>query len=343
MVLDRRAAEPDAVDHSAVRRIDSIGNVRRPLRVASHLAPSVLPAYALVARRIGERLARPAELIVAADYQRCGADLDEVCFVCSIPYVLLADAAAIAMAPIAAPVLVGRRYGGRPVYFSEVVVRADSPYRSFGDLAGTAWAYNEPFSHSGFMVALHRLATSGLDASFIGKWVETGFHDDALRAVIDGRAEWAAIDSQVLGLWRRADPAIRRGLRSLEHLGPSVIQPVVASTRRLSPRERREVLSVLVDLDGDPLGRAVLAGSGIRRFVPVADADYDDIRDKMHLVRSAGLLPAWWDERWRAAIATGVSRRAPAARPASTPGGPPPHPAPSRPRRSSPPPSPPPS
>jgi phosphonate transport system substrate-binding protein len=301
----------------------------------------VLPAYALVARRIGERFARPAELIVAADYRRCGADLDEVCFVCSIPYVLLADAGAIAMAPIAAPVLVGRRYGGRPVYFSEVVVRTDSPYRSFTDLAGTGWAYNEPFSHSGFLVALHRLATAGLDASFIGEWVETGFHDDALRAVIDGRAEWAAIDSQVLGLWRRADPAIRHGLRSLEQLGPSVIQPVVASTRRLSSRERSEILSVLVDLDGDALGRAVLATSGIRRFVPVADDDYDDIRDKIGLVRSASLLPAWWDERWRGAVATGISRRVPAAMPASAPGDLPPYRARSRPRRSSPPPSPP--
>lgn len=333
-----------AVIGHPIWRIDSIGSARRPLRVASHLAPSVLPAYALVARRIGERLARPTELIVAADYRRCGADLDEVCFVCSIPYVLLADAAAIAMTPIAAPELIGRRYGGRPVYFSEVVVRADSPYRSFADLAGTAWAYNEPFSHSGFMVALHRLATAGLDASFIGEWVETGFHDDAIRAVIDGRAEWAAIDSQVLQLWRRADPAIRHGLRSLEQLGPSLIQPVVASTLRLTSGERGAILSVLVDLDGDALGRAVLAGSGIRRFVPIADADYDDIRDKMGLVRSAGLLPAWWDERWRTAIATGVSRRAPAGTRVPAPSSRAlPRPAPIRPRRSSPPPSPPPS
>jgi phosphonate transport system substrate-binding protein len=316
----------------------------RPLRVASHLAPSVLPAYALVARRIGERLARPTELIVAADYGRCGADLDEVCFVCSIPYVLLADAGAIAMTPIAAPVLSGRRYGGRPVYYSEVVVRAESPYRSFADLAGTAWAYNEPFSHSGFMVALHRLASAGLDASFIGEWVETGFHDDSVRAVIDGRAEWAAIDSQVLQLWRRADPAVRRRLRSIELLGPSTIQPVVASTRRLTSHERGEVLAVLVELDADALGRAILDSAGIRRFVPIADAAYDDIRDKLGLVRSAGLLPGWWDQRWEAIVSAALSRRARAATPVpASSSRPPPHLAPIRPRRSSPPPSPPPS
>lgn len=318
----------------------AIRSTSRPLRVASHLAPTVLPAYALAARRIGERLARPTELIVAADYGRCGADLDEVCFVCSIPYLLLADAGTIAMTPVAAPVLRGRRYGGRPVYFSEVVVRVESPYRSFTDLAGTAWAYNEPFSHSGFMVALHRLASAGLDASFIGEWVETGFHDDALRAVMDGRAEWAAIDSQVLGLWRRADPGVRRRLRTLEILGPSTIQPVVASTRRLSARDRGEILAVLIDLDRDALGRAVLDAAGIRRFAPIADADYDDIRDKLGHVRSAGLLPGWWDGRWEEVMAAALSRRASAARSVPAPSSHPlPHPAPPHPRRSSPRPS----
>lgn len=316
----------------------------RPLRVASHLAPMVLPAYAFAARRIGERLGRTAELIVAADYGRCGADLDEICFVCSIPYLLLADAGTIEMTPLAAPVLRGRKYGGRAVYYSEVVVRVESPYRSFADLSGTAWAYNEPFSHSGFMVALHRLASSGLDASFVGEWVETGFHDDALRAVLDGRAAWAAVDSQVLHLWRRADRAVRRGLRSLEVLGPSTIQPVVASTRRLTSRERGEILGLFLDLHRDALGRAVLRGAGIERFVPISDADYDDIRHMVAVVRSAGLLPQWWDRRWAEIAATGVSRRAPAARSESAPSTPPaPRPAPTRPRTSSPRPSAPPS
>jgi phosphonate transport system substrate-binding protein len=225
------------------------------------------------------------------------------------------------------------------VYVSEVVVRRDSAYRAFADLAGTPWAYNEPFSHSGFVIALHRLASAGLDASFLGTWVEAGFHDDALRAVLEGTAEWAAIDSQVLDLWRRADPAVRRGLRTLEVLGPSTIQPVVASTRRLTSRQRGEILALLLELHADPLGGAVLRSAGIERFVPIADADYDDIRERLRVVRSAGLLPSWWDRRW-AELAAGVSLRASAARPepavASLQG---PLPVPTRPRTSSPPPS----
>lgn len=309
---------------------------RTPLQVATHLAPGVLPAYALAARRIGERLERPAELIVAADYDRCVADIDDVCFVCSIPYVLLSDAGRIAMTAVAAPVLRGRRYGGRPIYFSDVIVRADSPYHRFDDLAGTRWAYNEPFSHSGFGVALHRLASRGVPASFVGEWVEAGFHDDAIQYVLDGRADWAAIDSQVLEIWQRQQPALRRQLRVVEVLGPSTIQPVVVSTSRLTTAERALVLGVLLDLHRDPIGRTILRSAGIDHFVPVGDADYSDIRSMLAVVRESGWLPSWWEPRWDAIagerVSAETSRSAPPAAPAHA-----------GPRRSSPPPSQPPS
>jgi phosphonate transport system substrate-binding protein len=221
---------------------------RRPIRVATHLAPSVLPAYALAARRIGERLGQPAELVVAADYRRCAEDRDHVCFVCSIPYLLLAEAGRIGMEVIAAPVLRGRRYMGRPVYFSDVIVRADAPWRTLAQLAGRRWAYNEPYSHSGFVVALHALAGMGAGPDFLGETIEAGFHDDAVEMVLDGRADWSAIDSQVLDLAARRDPRLRRALRVVASLGPSTIQPVVASTRRLGARRRAAVQDALLHL-----------------------------------------------------------------------------------------------
>jgi phosphonate transport system substrate-binding protein len=311
----------------------------RPLRVATHLAPGVLPAYALAARRIGEALGRPAELIVAADYRRCLADADHVCFVCSIPYILLAREHRIGMEPVAAPILRGERYGGRPVYTSEAVVLASGPHRSFEDLAGARWAFNEPFSHSGFVVALHELVRRGLPATFLGEWVEAGFHDDAIQMVLDGRADWAAIDSQVLDIWRRSVPTLRRRLRTVAVLGPSTIQPVVASTTRLTDAQRGLVRDALLRLHEDALGRSLLRGAGITRFISVTDADYADIRTMLAAVESAGLLPAWWWPRWeriarRRRPALSLRRSPERAQAAALP--PPP-----RPRRSSPRPSPP--
>lgn len=313
------------------------------LRVASHLAPSVLPSYALVARRLGERLHRPAELIVAADYRRCVDDTDDICFVCSIPYVLLSDAGRIGMTPIAAPVLLDERHAGHPRYDSEVIVRAESPYRCLADLEGTGWAYNEPFSHSGFVVALHELAVQGHDAAFIGEWIEAGFHDDALHMVLEGRADWAAIDGQVLALWRAWRPSLQHELRTVAVLGPSTIQPVVASTTRLTPAELREVTVALLELHTDPLARSVLAACGIRQFVPIDGSAYGDIRAMLQRVEAAGLLPEWWRPRWDELAGEAVSPRSPERAPArgsramADRGDRPP------PRRSSPRPSPPPS
>jgi phosphonate transport system substrate-binding protein len=268
------------------------------LRVATHLAPSVLPAYALAARRIGERLGRPAELVVAGDYHRCTADVDHVCFVCSIPYLLLASEGRIRMEVIAAPVLRGRRYGGRPVYFSDVIVRADRPWRAIEELEGRRWAFNEPYSHSGFMVALHALVRLGAGTGFIGEAIEAGFHDDAIRLVLDGKADWAAIDSQVLALAARREPRVRRELRVITALGPSTIQPVVASARRLTTAQRLDVRDALIAMDSDPADRVVMRAAGIDRFVTVADVDYDDIRAMLAAVEGAGLLPRWWWPRW---------------------------------------------
>jgi phosphonate transport system substrate-binding protein len=303
------------------------------VRVATHLAPAVLPVYAIAARRVGEQLGRPVELMVPSDYDRCGADLDDVCFVCSVPYVLLRRAGEIAMEPIAAPLLRGGRYGGYPVYFSDVIVRADSPYRCFEDLDGARWAYNEPFSHSGYIVALHEMARIGAGPSFPGASIEAGYHDDAIGLVLNGRADWAAIDTQVLEIWHGRDPSLAGRLRVVATLGPSTIQPVVVSTTRLTAVERRLVLDALVGLDGDSLAAPLLSAAGIERFAPVADEEYADIRRMLDVVEAAGFLPDWWRPRWDASVARGLSRRRSRER-AAAPARPR-----SRPRRSSPRPS----
>lgn len=273
---------------------------RSSVRVATHLAPGVLPAYALAARRVGERLGRPAELVVAEDYRRCAADVDHVCFVCSVPYLLLAATGRMRMEVVAAPLLRGRRYGGRAIYFSDVVVRADSAHRTLDDLRGTRWAFNEPYSHSGFLVVLHEMAGRPDADSFLGEAVEAGFHDESLRMVLDGQVAWAAIDSQVLAIRMRTEPSLRRRLRVVAILGPSTIQPVVASSRRLTRAERAAVTDALTRLHDAPADRRILHRAGIDRFVPIGDAAYDDIRSMLARVERSGLLPAWWRQRWEA-------------------------------------------
>ncbi len=99
---------------------------------------------------------------------------------------------------LAVPVPVGRRYENRPVYFSDLVVHRQSPYRCFSDLRGRVWAFNEPRSHSGYNVVRAHLAGLGAYAGFFARAVESGAHVNSLRMILDRRVDCAAIDSTVL-------------------------------------------------------------------------------------------------------------------------------------------------
>ena len=258
-----------------------------PLRFASFLAPNMLPVYWFLAVRIGERLGRPVELVVGSSFDQFEAGDADLGVICGLPYVWLADRHPAPVEPLAAPVLAGARYGGRPVYYSDVIVRHDSPITSLEELEGRSWAYNEPASHSGYTVTLYSLVRLGARPGFLGPVLQAGFHQRAIRLVADGTVDAAAIDSQVLAIELRDHPELADGLRVVGAFGPSTIQPVVAASR-LPDRLKDQVRDLLVGLGDDPGVRAALDHGFIRRFAPVDDAAYDDIRAMLATIETAG-------------------------------------------------------
>jgi phosphonate transport system substrate-binding protein len=257
------------------------------LRFGTYLAPSVLPTYELVTREVGRRVGIPTELVVETSYESCVQDVNDVCFVCSLPYVTFEAQGLSPAEPVAAPVLIGKRYGGRPIYFSDVIVHRDSPHRSFMDLRGRSWAYNEVLSHSGYGITRYHLVRLGETRGFFSEVVEAGFHQDAIRMVARGEVDGSAIDSQVLEIELRDHPELRQAVRVVEALGPSTIQPVAVS-KRLGDDLREAVRRALVSLHEDPELRAGLAESLFERFVPVGPKDYDDIRAMLAASEAAG-------------------------------------------------------
>ena len=58
------------------------------LRFGTFLAPNMLPVYEAIADVIGSHLGMTTELVVETDYENCRNDINDVCFVCSLPYVM---------------------------------------------------------------------------------------------------------------------------------------------------------------------------------------------------------------------------------------------------------------
>ena len=167
-----------------------------------------------------------------------------------------------------APVFEDARAGGRPVYFCDVVVRRDSRIRSFAELRGGSWAYNDACSLSGYYSLLNKLAEMGADEGFLGRVFCSGSHLNSIDAVVRGEADAAAIDSNVLGIRLGEVPGLRQRLRVIESWGPFPIQPVVV--RSTLPAELKESLRASL-LAAEP---RTLSGFGCKRFVPVTEEDY---------------------------------------------------------------------
>ena len=225
---------------------------RTSLLAATYLAPCNRRLYEFLAEMCGA-----AELVDGGDWRELERGGIDLAFVCSPPMIWLGDA----VEAIAAPVLTDSRFGGKPLYCSEVIVHRDSRFQSLEDLRGARWAINEPSSWSGYWVTLQRVGSW----DFFGEVVEAGFHEAALRMVADGKIDGAAIDCHVLGVVRRLDPKLVEHVRVVETLGPAPSQPVVVKAG-LDPEVKARIRDRLLELR-DPL----MNDYGVERFAPAPD------------------------------------------------------------------------
>lgn len=257
------------------------------LRFVTFLAPSMEPVYRAIAGWVGRRLDVPVTLRTARAHTDLERDTD-VGFLCSPVYLWLADRPRPLMEAVAAPLLAGDRFGGKPVSFSDVIVSPGSTARSFGELRGAAFAYNEPWSHSGYGCVRYRLATVGAVEGFFGRVVESGHHRSSIRLVADGSVDAAAIDTQVLAIEMREHPDLAKRVRVIDALGPYPIQPVAVSTHL--PAELRDALrAAFVDLHEEPdLGSALRFGM-VESFVAITDQAYDETRAMQREAQTSGL------------------------------------------------------
>jgi phosphonate transport system substrate-binding protein len=253
-----------------------------PLLFTSAMAPAAEPFCARVTAYVGRRLGIATHLVSDVPWEERLSRFDDglihVCWLCGLPYVTRARDGARPLDLLAALVPIGARYGGRPVYFSDVVVRRDSRFLSFEDLEGTSWAYNEPTSHSGYNVTRRRLAAMGRDGAFFARVIMSGSHEASLRLLLAGAVEATAVDSTVLDLVGRDDPNTAQALRTIATFGPSPAPPWVIA-RDVPEPLKAQVRAALVSMHQDAEGAEILASGLAAGFAAVSDLDYDPIRE----------------------------------------------------------------
>lgn len=133
---------------------------------------------------------------------------------------------------VAAPVPTPARYGGRPVYFTDIVVRAEAPFRSLEDTFGGTVGYTLADSLSGGVALRHHLAPyrarrgGRLYAGAVGQLIHARGVIEALAA---GRIDVGPLDSYYHDLLRRNDPALAAQVRTVATTAPLPMPPFVAT------------------------------------------------------------------------------------------------------------------
>lgn len=245
------------------------------IHFATYLAPNIYDTYACIARYVEEKTGHPTTLTVGQSFDQIADGQVDVAFMCGLPYATLAESPTCPFELFAAPILHGERYQRRPIYFSDVIVRKESPYTSFDDLRGCIWAYNQKESHSGWNIVYYSLLKRGKTPAFFGQLIETGSHQRSIAHVLNGQADATAIDSQVLAVFLAQNPTA--ALRTIDMLGPSSVPPVVIA-KSVDQTLKRNIQEVLLTMHEDPRAANALRSGAIERFVQVCDEGYRDIR-----------------------------------------------------------------
>ena len=135
--------------------------------------------------------------------------------------------------PIAAPIPSPARYGGRAVYFTDIVVSADSAARALSDTFGGRVGYTVPDSLSGAVALAQHLqpfrqaAARPLYQSVVGGLIHAR---GVIEALSDGRIDVGPLDSYYHDLLRAADPQCASRVRVIAQTEPRPLPLFVATT-----------------------------------------------------------------------------------------------------------------
>src|SRR5438093_11577536 len=207
-------------------------------------------------------------------------------FMCGYPWAMRSERPHLLAAPVPSP----PRYEGRPIYFTDFVVRADSDYRTLEDTFGGRIAYSIEHSHSGYNAArFHLLGYRRPDRPTFYSQVVGPLHRQlpVIDAVLDGRADVGPVDAYGLDLLRRhgAERAARVRVVATTVEAPSA--PLVASPA-VDAATRQRLTDALLAAHTAPELASTLDELLLARFVRARPDVLDVMVERQHAAERAG-------------------------------------------------------
>lgn len=265
----------DREDSSPVTPADPQATLR--VAVGAMVSPEITREYyqemmELIAHRVGRRAIFSQRRTYAEVNELVEAHEVDLAFVCAGPYTSGRDD--FGMELLVTPVA-----HGQTVYHSYILARRGSAIQSFADLRGKRFAFTDPHSNTGSLVPTYMLAKDGESPeSYFAETFYTNSHDNSIKAVADGLADGAAVDSLIWEFMNAVDPEATARTKIIEKSPPYGIPPVVVHPH-LDAELKRRLKAAFLSLHEDPNAIPLLRKIQIDRFTEGDDAMYDSVRE----------------------------------------------------------------
>jgi ABC-type phosphate/phosphonate transport system substrate-binding protein len=196
-------------------------------------------------------------------------------FMCGLPYSLATPRPALVVAPVPSP----QAYGGRACYWTDLVVRADSPFETLAQTFGHRLALTTPESQSGFAAPLYELMGHGGTKPLYSEIIEPRFTPmGAITSVIEGKADVAPLDSYAFALIGKYAPELTKQVRTVARTEPTAVPALVASSERGAASAN--IAEAFLALGIDPEARLLMDELLLQRFAVPKVEEYDALRKR---------------------------------------------------------------
>lgn len=241
--------------------------------------------YAKISEYLHKKTELETDFLTGLSYSTVNSMVEngaaDIAFVCGYPYILSHDGKENPpMKLLAAPVMESPLYEGKPIYYSYTIVPLASEAKSFKDLKGKRYVYNDKTSNSGYNLPRAKLVQLGETNGFFSEVTQSGSHEESIRMVAEGKADASSVDSLVYDYMLAEGDENAKKVKIIDRLGPAGIPPVIRSTS-LSDEQAGKIKEALLHMHEDPEGQAILKDAHVQKFIAVDDTLFDDVR-KFH-------------------------------------------------------------
>ena len=195
----------------------------------------------------------------------------DVAYICGATYIDLLPSKKIKL--LALPTV-----DGKPYYYSLVIAREGTRYKTIDNFKDKIFAMSDPESNSGSLAPRYEIDKRGYeDGRFFKKVVYTYDHGESINAVLDGFVQGASVDSVVYKAFLKNSPKQKKRLRIVEKFGPFPIPPFVI--RKDVPQIIQDKLQKsLINMDRDKDAKQILDDMAIGSFIKPGNLSYEKIK-----------------------------------------------------------------